>query len=60
MILPRLVLVAGVSMLAACSGNNQYADLDAFVAEKRASPSGQIAPIPALKAYRALVIRPQE
>ncbi|MBQ0795601.1 pilus assembly protein PilP [Zhongshania sp.] len=53
MILPRLVLVAGVSMLAACSGNNQYADLDAFVAEKRASPSGQIAPIPALKAYRA-------
>ncbi|MBW2940339.1 pilus assembly protein PilP [Zhongshania aquimaris] len=53
MIFPRLVLVAGVSMLAACSGGNQYADLDAFVAEKRASPSGQIAPIPALKAYRA-------
>ena len=53
MIFPRLLLLTGVAVLAACSGGNQYADLDAFVAEKRASPSGQIAPIPALKAYRA-------
>jgi type IV pilus assembly protein PilP len=50
----RLVLgVMGILLLVACSGGNQYSDLDAFVAEKRASPSGQIAPIPALKAYRA-------
>ncbi|CAA0082659.1 Uncharacterised protein [Zhongshania aliphaticivorans] len=49
----RLLLVAGVSVLAACSGGNQYADLDEFVAQKRAAPSGQIPPIPALKAYRA-------
>lgn len=50
----RLVLVVmSALLLVACSGGNQYADLDAFVAEKRASPSGQIAPIPALKAYRA-------
>jgi type IV pilus assembly protein PilP len=50
----RLVLVVmGASILTACGGGNQYADLDSFVAEKRASPSGQIAPIPALKAYRA-------
>lgn len=39
--------------LSACGGGNPYADLDAFVAEKRASPSGAIAPVPALQAYRA-------
>ncbi|WP_269617884.1 pilus assembly protein PilP [Zhongshania sp. BJYM1] len=50
----RLAFVlASLLALVACSGGSQYADLDAFVAEKRASPSGQIAPIPALKAYRA-------
>ncbi len=42
-----------VLMLTACGGGNQFADLDAFVAAKRAAPSGQIPPIPALKAYRA-------
>lgn len=47
-LLPLLSLV-----LAACSGSGRYADLDAFIAEKRSSPSGTIAPIPALKAYRA-------
>jgi len=53
MMFSRWVLAASVASLVACSGGNQYADLDAFVAEKRAAPSGQITPIPALKAYRA-------
>ncbi|MEX1668875.1 pilus assembly protein PilP [Zhongshania guokunii] len=45
--------ILAVLVLSACSGHNEFADLDAFVAEKRAAPSGQIPPIPALKAYRA-------
>ncbi len=49
----RLSLPLGVLLVAACSNGGRYADIDAFVAEKRAEPSGAIAPIPALKAYRA-------
>jgi type IV pilus assembly protein PilP len=38
--------------LSACS-NRDFADLDAFMAEKRARPGGIIAPIPTFKAYEA-------
>jgi type IV pilus assembly protein PilP len=44
-------LVASVG-LTACSDTG-YADLDAFMAEKRARPGGIIAPIPTFKAYEA-------
>ncbi len=40
------------AMLAGCDGN-RYADLDAFMDEKRARPGGVIAPIPTFKAYEA-------
>lgn len=45
------LLVLG-TMLAACSGRD-FADLDAFMAEKLARPGGIIAPIPTFKAYEA-------
>ena len=45
------VLSSGM-MLTACS-NNQFDDLNAFMAEKRARPGGIIAPIPTFKAYEA-------
>ncbi|PIE39431.1 MAG: pilus assembly protein PilP [Gammaproteobacteria bacterium] len=38
--------------LTACD-SGQYADLDAFMAEKQARPGGVIAPIPTFKAYEA-------
>ena len=38
--------------LAAC-GSRDFADLDAFMAEKLARPGGIIAPIPTFKAYEA-------
>ena len=40
------------SLLSACGGRD-FADLDAFMAEKRARPGGIIAPIPTFKAYEA-------
>jgi type IV pilus assembly protein PilP len=46
-----IALSCGV-LLSACSGDN-FADLDAFMAEKRARPGGIIAPIPTFKAYEA-------
>jgi type IV pilus assembly protein PilP len=39
-------------LLASC-GSRDLADLDAFMAEKRARPGGIIAPIPTFKAYEA-------
>ncbi len=50
-ILFRLLLVVAVAGLTACGGN--YQDLDAFMAEKKATPGGHIEPIPAFKAYKA-------
>jgi type IV pilus assembly protein PilP len=51
---PRgLFLALGCSLiLSACSGDD-FADLDAFMAEKRARPGGIIAPIPTFKTYEA-------
>ena len=39
--------------LAACSESGGYADLDAYMDEKRARPGGYISPIPPFKAYKA-------
>ena len=47
-----LVLAALAPLLAGCGGSG-FADLDAFMAEKRARPGGIIAPIPTFKAYEA-------
>ncbi len=47
-----IVLGAAALALTACGGKN-FADLDAFMAEKRARPGGIIAPIPTFKAYEA-------
>lgn len=46
-----LLLVSALA-LSACSGDD-FSDLDAFMAEKRARPGGIIAPIPTFKAYEA-------
>lgn len=43
--------IAGI-ILSGCSGRD-FADLDSFMAEKRARPGGIIAPIPTFKAYEA-------
>ena len=50
--LRRLALLLTPLLLSACGGKN-FADLDAFMAEKRARPGGIIAPIPTFKAYEA-------
>ncbi len=46
-------LVLVVLVLAGCSGNQGFADLDAFVAEVKARPKKPIEPLPELKAYQA-------
>lgn len=46
-----IALVSGVS-LSGC-GSSSFADLDTFMAEKKARPGGIIAPIPTFKAYEA-------
>lgn len=46
-------LLAVCVSIAACGGGSQYQDIDAFLKEKREAPTGQIPPVPALKAYRA-------
>jgi type IV pilus assembly protein PilP len=46
------LLLATLSVLSGCGADN-YGDLDAFMAEKRARPGGIIAPIPTFKAYEA-------
>lgn len=52
--LARFFLYALVcTSVVACSGGSQYQDIDAFLKEKREAPTGQIPPVPALKAYRA-------
>ena len=48
----QLLLAVAVMTLAACS-SDEYADLDQFMAEKRARPGGVIVPIPPFKAYKA-------
>ncbi len=46
------VICLVAATLAGCGGS-KYADLDAFMDEKRARPGGVIAPIPTFKAYEA-------
>jgi len=50
----RTVSVSALAglFLAGCGGGD-FADLDSFMAEKRARPGGIIAPIPTFKAYEA-------
>lgn len=48
----RLIVACAVLGLVACA-NDDYGDLDQFMAEKRARPAGIIAPIPAFKDYEA-------
>jgi len=48
----KVATLAGVLSLVACGGNDM-ADLDAFMAEKRARPGGVIEPIPTFTAYEA-------
>jgi type IV pilus assembly protein PilP len=48
----NLSLLLLPALLAGCGGP-ELADLDAFMAEKRARPGGIIAPIPTFKAYEA-------
>lgn len=48
----RGVLVCGLLLLGACGGGS-YPDLDGFMAETKARPSGHIPPIPTFTAYKA-------
>ena len=52
-ILRTLVLVIFCGAALTACGGRDFADLDAFMAEKRARPGGIIAPIPTFKAYEA-------
>lgn len=45
-------LCAVAALAAGCGGGNPHADLDAFMAETKAKPSGRIEPIPPMKAYK--------
>lgn len=47
------LLIAAIAGVTAGCGGRDFADLDAFMAEKRARPGGIIAPIPTFKAYEA-------
>jgi type IV pilus assembly protein PilP len=49
----RGLIIVSAALLVACSDSGKYSDLDAFFVEARRNPSGQIPPIPAMKAYRA-------
>ena len=46
-----VVTLIGAPLLLAGCGGEDFADLDAFMAEKRARPGGIIKPIPTFKAY---------
>ncbi|MEP1594284.1 MAG: pilus assembly protein PilP [Halieaceae bacterium] len=46
-------MIAAIASVTAGCGGRDFADLDAFMAEKRARPGGIIAPIPTFKAYEA-------
>ncbi len=50
----KLLVIASLAglLLGGCS-NDEFSDLDDFMQEKRAAPSGNIPPIPAFKAYKA-------
>ncbi len=50
--LTRNISLLLAALLAGCGGQD-FSDLDAFMAEKRARPGGIIAPIPTFKAYEA-------
>jgi len=47
------LLIAAIAAVTAGCGGRDFADLDAFMSEKRARPGGIIAPIPTFKAYEA-------
>jgi len=51
--LRTLLLVVFCGAAVSACGGRDFADLDAFMAEKRARPGGIIAPIPTFKAYEA-------
>lgn len=51
--LSQYLLIASSVLLVACGSSGKYSDLDVFFEETRAKPSGRIAPVPALQAYRA-------
>ena len=50
----RYLLIAGLSLvLVACSGDQGYEDLDAFMKQARNEPQGKVEPLPEFKAYEA-------
>jgi len=51
--LPNFLLAVFASLLLGACSDNNFADLEAFVEEKKARPGGIIAPIPTFKAYEA-------
>jgi len=48
-----IVLMMTMPLVLVACGSRDFADLDAFMAEKRNRPGGIIAPIPTFKAYEA-------
>ena len=51
--LKKYSLLAALALLLSACASDEYADLDAFMEEKRSRPGGVIPPIPAFKAYKA-------
>lgn len=48
----RIVFIALLAMLSACTQQSQYGDLQAFMAEVAKRPKGQIAPLPEFEPYQ--------
>lgn len=49
----RLTVVLSLLSLVGCAANNDFSDLDAFIAEVKARPKKPIEPLPEFKAYQA-------
>ncbi|WP_252176560.1 pilus assembly protein PilP [Endozoicomonas sp. 4G] len=55
--LPRLLVVCLGFLLAGCSGNTGFSDLDQYMAEMKAKPSGTVEPLPTFTPYEAFTYR---
>ncbi|KEQ18933.1 pilus assembly protein PilP [Endozoicomonas numazuensis] len=55
--LQRLLVVCAGVVLAGCSGNSGFSDLDQYMAEMKAKPSGRIEPLPTFTPYEAFTYR---
>lgn len=56
-LLPLVGVMSGALLLAGCSGPSGHSDLDQFMAEAQARPSGNIEPLPKFRPYEAFAYK---